>query len=217
MGWINPPPPPSDDLGCCTVVDPIFKTWKLFSSENITLLHCSVVQCACFFVKDVARRCKGHCRFCKMLFFHSLINQRLFGCYTTRKILIFLKVMLDCLDFYLLQQLWVEILQLQGCQTRVFLEFLFHDGVSQSSCLSSSSTKLMLGNSVIWKLFGYCQEPHDGCFPCSPSLTYDFYQHLFLSPCKNTSFFSSLMNFPGILSKIQTFKTSLHKLPLLIF
>ena len=129
--------------------------------------------------------CKG-----KMLFFHFLINQRLLGCFTTRKIQIFLKAMLDCLDFYLLQQLWVEILQLQGCQTRVLLEFSFHYGVSQSRCLSSPfAIKLMFGNSVIWKLFGCCQEPHDGCFPSSTLLTYDFYQHLFLPSYKNTSFF----------------------------
>ena len=129
--------------------------------------------------------CKG-----KMLFFHSLINQRLFDCFTTCKIQIFLRAMLDCLDFYLLQHLWVEILQLQGCQTRVFFDFLFHDGVSQSRCLSSpSSTKLMLGDGVIWKLSGCCQEPHDGCFPSSTLLTCDFYWHLFLPPCKNTSFF----------------------------
>ena len=122
--------------------------------------------------------CKG-----KMLFFHFLINQRLLGCFTTRKIQIFLKAMLNCLDFYLLQQLWMEILQLQGCQTRVFLEFSFKAvkqgffGVlSQSRCLSSPfAIKLMFGNSVIWKLFGCCQEPHDGCYSSSTPLTYDFY------------------------------------------
>ena len=143
--------------------------------------------------------CKG-----KMLFFHSLINKRLFGCFMTRKIQIFLKGMLDC--FYLLQQLWVEM-------TRVFLDFLFHDGVSQSRCLSSpSSTKFMLGNSVIRKLSGCCQEPHDGCFLSSTLLTYDFYWHLFLPPCKNTSFFF----ITSILSKLQIFKTLLHKLLLFI-
>ena len=39
----------SDDLGRRTVVDPILKTWKLLSSENITFLHCSAVQCEYFF------------------------------------------------------------------------------------------------------------------------------------------------------------------------
>ena len=126
----------------------------------------------------------------KTLFFHSFINQRLFSCFTTRQIQIFLKAMLDYLDFYLLQQLWVEIWQLQGCQMRVLLEFSFHDGVSQSRYLSSpSSTKLMLGNSLIWKLFGCYQEPHDGYFPSSTPFTYDFYQHFCLPPCKNKSFF----------------------------
>ena len=81
----------------------------------------------------------------KMLFFHSLITQRLFGCFMSSKIKIFLKAMLDYSDFYLLQQLWVEILQLQGCQMRVLLEFLFHHGVSQSKCLLLPLPNLCLG------------------------------------------------------------------------
>ena len=36
------------------MVDPILKTWKLLSLENITFLHCSVVQCE-YFLANASR------------------------------------------------------------------------------------------------------------------------------------------------------------------
>ena len=156
------------------VVDLILKTWKLLSLKNITFSHCSVVNCACFFAK--ARCC----------FFYSLINQRLSGCFTTRNIQCFLKVMLDCLDFYLLQQLWVEILQLQGCQTRVLLEFSFHDGVSQSKCLFLFHP-LNLCSGIV--LFGSMEPEAWSLMMVAFPLPLCFYRHLFVPPWKNISFF----------------------------
>ena len=54
--------------------------------------------------------------------------------------------------------------------------------------LLSSSTKLMLWNCDVWKIFGCSQQPHDGCLPSSTSLTDDLNGHVFLPPSKDATF-----------------------------
>ena len=81
----------SDDLGRRTVVDPILKTWKLLSLENITFLHYSVVQCEYFFANA------------SRFVFIFLVIRVFFGRFTTWKIQVFLKTMLDCTDLHMLQ------------------------------------------------------------------------------------------------------------------
>ena len=80
----------SNDLERRTMVDPILKTWKLLSSENITFLHCSVVQCISLQMQAV-------------LSSFSRQSQRFFGRFTTWKTKVFLKTKLDCMDLYMLQ------------------------------------------------------------------------------------------------------------------
>ena len=150
--------------------------------------------------------CKG-----KTLFFHSLINQRLFGCFTIRKIQIFLKVMLDCSDFYLLQQLWMEILQLQGCQTRVLLEFFFQDGVIQLRCLLLPPN-LCLGTVLFGSSLAAAKSLMVVAFSL-PLCSYMTFIRIFSCLHARIQAFSlSLVYFPGTLSKLQIFKTPLHKL-----
>ena len=67
----------SNDLGRRTVVDPILKTLKLLSSENITFFHSSVVQWV--YILANARSCFFICSGRGFIQLYSLANPSPFG------------------------------------------------------------------------------------------------------------------------------------------
>ena len=124
--------------------------------------------------------------------------------------------MLDCSDCYLLLLLWVEIPQLQGCQTRVFWSSCFMMvSVSRDIFLLLPPPNLCFGTVLFGSSLAAAKSLMMVTFHlplCSHMTFIGIFSYLH---ARIRAFFSSLVYFPVILSKLQVFKTPLHKLLLL--
>ena len=156
--------------------------------------------------------CKG-----KMLFFHSLINQRLFYCFKTRKIQIFLKVMLDCWIFTCCSSSGWRFCSSKAVKRGFIWSSRFMMvPISRNVFLLLPPPNLCLGTVLFGSSLATAKSLMMVAFPF-PFRSYMTFIGIFSCfHARIRAFSSSLVYFPGILSKLQIFNTPLHKLTLII-